>query len=403
MYVLKNSDIAKKYNVSNSTVTRWISLAEENKINLQLFKVNGKVRIVDSPYNHAEIAKLAQEGKKYRSNIACKRISAHKNFYSIFPEEDVIDIIGDLEFKRVIKPKYVYMGDGAKYFDQSFSLGTKIATGESARLLQELSDFIFYSLGKVKREPVNIVDLGPGAGMAIRSFLEKLVKDKLINKYICLDISREINQINQRNIGKLFPDLEILAYQRDFEKSHFSKIMLENKSIDNLSNIILHLGDVLSHYSDRVRVLKNIQRGMSYDDLLIVDFILENEDSRFNLIQIRSDNSNQLHTWIPKLLGIDTHLCEQKIESDRGTGIDSKYLILDKDYEIHFNLFGKRRILELFSGEKIALWRRQRMTLEMFIEEAEKADLQVINLSLEKTNNNALAICKLKPNSYNYL
>ncbi len=400
MYVLKNSDIAKKYNISNSTVTRWVSLAEENKNNLQLYKISGKIRILDNPYNHAEISKLAQEGKKYRSNIACKRIAANKDFYNIFPEEDIIDIISDLELKRIMKPKYVYMGEGVKYWDQAFNLGLRQASAETVRLVQELSDVIFYNFGR--KEAVNVVDLGPGNGMATKPILERLVSLNLIHKYITLDISREMNQLSQQNLSKLFPGLEILAYQRDFEKSHFSRIMLENKAIDDLPNLIFHLGNVLCHYNDRVRVLKNIQRGMSYDDLLIIDFILESEDNHFNLGHAKSEPSNQLHTWILKMLGIDTNLCEQSMESDRGMQTDTKYLILDKDYEISFDLFGKRRILELFSGEKIALWRRQLLTLESFIQEAEKADLQVINLSLEKNNLSAVAICKLKPNSFNY-
>jgi hypothetical protein len=228
------------------------------------------------------------------------------------------------------------------------------------------------------------------------------MEQEVVKKYITLDISREMNLLSQQNLSKLFPGLEILAYQRDFERSHFSRVMLENKALDNLPNLIFHLGNILCHYSDRVRVLKNIQRGMSYDDLLVIDFILENEDSKFNLGHVKSEPSNQLHNWIPKMLGIDTNLCEQVIESDRGLATDTKYLILDKDYEISFDLFGRRRVLELFSGEKIALWRRQLMTLELFLTEAEKADLQVVNLSLEKNAISAVALCKLKPNSFSY-
>lgn len=400
MYVLKNSDIAKKYNVSNSTVTRWVSLAEEGKNNLQLYKVGGKVNILDNAYNHAEITKLSQEGKKYRSNIACKRIAVNKDFYNIFVEEDIIDIITDLELKRLIKSKHVYMGDGSKYWDQAYNMGLRQSALETVRLIQESRDLIFYNFEK--KDLVNVVDLGPGNGLAIRPILETLMEDKLVNKYIVLDISKEMNLLSQQNLSKWFPGLEILAYQRDFERSNFSRIMLENKALDNLPNLIFHLGNVLCHYSDRVRVLKNIQRGMSYEDLLVIDFVLENEDSKFNLGHVKSDPSNQLHTWIPKMLGVDTNLCEQKIESDRGLATDTKYLILDKDYEISFDLFGKRRVLELFSGEKIALWRRQLINMETFLAEAEKADLQVVNLSLEKNGISAVATCKLKPNSFSY-
>ncbi len=400
MSVLKNSDIAKKYNVSNSTVTRWVSLAEDGRNNLQLYKVGGKVRILDNAYNHAEIIKLVQDGKKYRSNIACKRIAVNKDFYKIFPEEDVIDIISDLELKRTIKSKYVYMGEGAKYWDQAFNLGLRQSATETIRLVREMENLLFYYLGT--KDKLNIIELGPGNGLAMKEVLDTLLRQEILTKYITLDISKEMNLLSQKNLSSAFPGLEILAYQRDFEKSHFSRIMLENKAIDGLPNLIFHLGNALGYYPDRVRVLKNIQRGMSYDDLLLIDFNLDSEDAKFNLGHMKSDPASQLYSWIPNMMGIDTNVCKQVVENDATSNTDTKYLILDKDYVLSFDLFGKRRLLELFSGEKIVLWQRHLLSIEQFLEETEKSDLQVVNFSLEKNGMSVLAICKLKPNSFSY-
>ncbi len=397
MYTIKNSDIAKRYNVSNSTVTRWISLAEEGKNNLQLYKVKGKVRILDNAYNHAEIARLVQEGKKYRSNIACKRINAQKELYELLSEEDLIDIIRDIEQRKIINSKYAYIGEGAKLWDQAFSLDLRQSGSETVRLIQELTGFLLYTMALKPEEPINIVDLGSGNGMAIKPIIQKLIGERVIKKYIALDISKEVTQITRQNISRSFPSLEILTYQRDFEKSNFTKIILENKAIDDVPNLIFHLGNILCQYKDRVRVLKNIQNGMSGEDLLVIDFLLDNEDNYFNLAQSKSDPVNKLHLWIPRMLGIDVAKCEQKIESEPKFGFNIKYLILDKDYEISFDLFGKRRVLELFSGEKLILWKRNLLTLETFLDEADRADLQVVNLSIEKNGNSALAICRVKP------
>ncbi len=397
MHTLKNSEIAKKYNVSNSTVTRWISLAAQNKNNLQLYKVKGKFRILDNPYNHAEIARLAQEGKRYRSNIACKRVSVQSDLYEFLEEEDIVDIIRDIEQKKTINSKYAFIGEGAKLWEQTANIDLFQSNTEITRLIQELLGFVLYTMGIPLNRACNIIDLGPGNGLTIKPIIDKILSlGRRLNKYIILDISKEIAKLTQQNINKHFPDLEILTYQRDFEKSTCSKIILENKAIDDTPNLLFHIGNVLSQYRDRVRVLKNIQSGMSAEDLLVVDFLLDHEDNYFNLAYSKSDLLNKVHLWLPKMLGIDVHKCKQEIEPNPRFQANTKYLILDKDYEITFDLFGKKKILELYSGEKLVLWRRHLITLPTFLDEIDRADLQVVNLSLDKQARHGLAVCRIK-------
>jgi len=397
MHTLKNSDIAKKYNVSNSTVTRWIALAERGKNNLQLYKVKGKFRILDNPYNHAEIVRLTQEGKRYRSNIVCKRVSVQPNLYQLLEEEDIIDIIRDIEQNKTINSKYAFIGEGVKLWEQTVNIDLFQSDTEITRLIQELLDFILYIMGIQPNQACNIIDLGSGNGLTIKPIINKILSlGRRINKYIVLDISKEIARLTQQNINKHFPDLEILTYQRDFEKSTCSKIILENKAIDETPNLLFHIGNVLSQYRDRVRVLKNIQSGMSAEDLLVIDFLLDQEDNYFNLAYSKSDLINKVHLWIPKLLGIDVNKCKQEIEPSPKFQANTKYLVLDKDYEITFELFGKKKILELYSGEKLILWKQHLLTLPLFLDEIDKADLRVVNLSLDKQARHAVAICRIK-------
>ena len=54
---LRNSDIAKKYNVTKPTVTRWFDLAKDNKNNLKLILYNKILKISNTESNHLEIGR----------------------------------------------------------------------------------------------------------------------------------------------------------------------------------------------------------------------------------------------------------------------------------------------------------------------------------------------------------
>jgi hypothetical protein len=59
-------------------------------------------------------------------------------------------------------------------------------------------------------------------------------------------------------------------------------------------------------------------------------------------------------------------------------------------------LFAKKKILELYSGEKLILWKQHLLTLPVFLDEIDRADLRVVNLSLDKQTRHAVAICRIK-------
>jgi transposase len=64
MPLLKNIEIAKKYQVSEPTITNWIRNAENNGIILGISN-SGKLKIVDCNKNHKIIEELDYKGKKY--------------------------------------------------------------------------------------------------------------------------------------------------------------------------------------------------------------------------------------------------------------------------------------------------------------------------------------------------
>lgn len=70
--ILKNSEVARTYNVHKSTVSSWIKVAKKGKNNLELFSNGETDYILDIAHNHLILEKLAQEGRKLKTKNTIK-------------------------------------------------------------------------------------------------------------------------------------------------------------------------------------------------------------------------------------------------------------------------------------------------------------------------------------------
>ena len=117
------AEIAKRCNVTRATVSRWVDLSRAKKNNLQLDLTNKVARILDNPNNDLELKRLATDAKKYRNSIPLKNAKVSEGFYKNFTEEEVVEIITDLEFKKEISLKFAYKNDGANHWDDFYKSG----------------------------------------------------------------------------------------------------------------------------------------------------------------------------------------------------------------------------------------------------------------------------------------
>jgi SAM-dependent methyltransferase len=392
MNILKNSDIAKKYNVSSSTVGLWIKYALTSKNNLQLEEKNKKYYILDNQHNEAEMNRITEKNKKYRSNIACKRTKASDEFYKFFQEEEIAEIVSDLEFKRQAKAKYSYKL--AEWWDIFYKESQSPVTNVVNEMLFGIEDVIDYLTKNSKS--VNIVDIGPGNGQPVKKILEFYHNKKKINKYVTIDISQEMNELATSNGKKWFPGLQTESYERDLEASRIGKILLQSKSLQrDITNVIFHLGGTIDNHDDRTLVLKNMRNGMVDNDMLVFNFSLETDFHRGSLNYIRSSNADLSHTWVLSMLGIDADKCKIHMEYDSVRKCKAKVLKLDKDYIVEVKLFNQKREIEFFKNEPITIWRHHLISLETLMKEIKQADLKLAYLKLDKELNSAIAICKL--------
>jgi len=359
MSYLKNREISIKYNISYPTVIKWIEDSENKKNNIQVSTFNKKLKVIDNLHNHAELSRLSNESKKFRSSISLKKVEVTQKFYDLFSPEQIIDIFNDLDSKK-----------------NSF-------------------EDILYFVSKSKK--INIIDIGPGNGHPVKELMESLGEIKLLNRYIPIDISKEILDITKRNVREWFASVSIKDYEADIEISRFSRIFLENSSISNsVSNLILHIGNTMSNHDDRIQVLKNLRSGMIKDDLIIISFTLDTLENKSSLNYVKNAEADLQDTWPLGELGIDLDKCELKVFFNEKIGAKVKTITLDKDYVIQCKLFGEFREIELSSGQELVIWKHYLISEEKFMEEIKESDLKLLDLKLDSTLNNALVVCKVR-------
>ena len=387
-----NTEAAKKFGVSDVTIIKYIQESLAGKNNLEVEMVKNKARLLKTDNNDLQLLKLAEQGKKYRANINCKRITLDDNFYSLFSVPEIIALINDLETKRETKIKYSYKGEGAQIWDERYKSNISPVKKAANSLFNSCLDY-FQQFFADKQ--INIVDVGAGNGRAVEFITQKLIESKSLSKYIAVDISESMSDLAIHNIQTLHPDLELVNYELDMEAEKFDELLIKNKlSTDNTANLILLLGNTICNIDDRVQTLKNIRSGMKKDDLLVVTIGLDSMVNRQKLDYVNDPIVYRLQTQPLRLLGIDIDLCKPSTKYDPVKAEKVKRLELDKDYDITFNLYGKDQTVRLYSGESIKIWKHSLLDIKNFIAELESTDLQCQTFKTDDEYTKALLVCK---------
>ena len=396
MKFIKNQEISDKFNVSFPTVLKWV----ENKLdknNLQTSLFNKKLMVLDNPHNLAELQKLAENSRRFRSNINLKKIKPDKRFYEIFNSAQIIEIINDLEIHNSIEYKFTYLDYGTSFWNNFYLNNAPNELYPTPKrvndLLENIFEYLLYQLGNSQK--FNIIDIGPGNGLPVKNLLEKLSKVEKLKKYTSLDISSKMNELANENIKKWFPSLEIQSVVADIEIANFVPIFFENKMYCEKSvNLILYLGGTIGNHKNINLALSNIQKGLGKDDLLLISNTLENQNVQTETNYIETEEARTQDTWIPKMLGFDVSKC-QIITQFEGVGVGkTEKLEIDKDYILEIQTGSQTKKLEFIKGQKITLWRHKMSNLDTLPLEFKSCSLQIHQLTALKDLSHAMILCK---------
>jgi len=276
----------------------------------------------------------------------------------MFSKKQEYELITAIRSRGEIPLKFVYMGEGAKLWDEisKKESGDGILGMEHGLLMRHINDF-FNAFSGVKR--LNVVDLGCGNGVPAIPLIRKAKDAGFDVRYVPLDISPELLDMACRNVAAEFPGIRVIPKEIDFEAGNFADVAYEVGQ-DGYVNFFIFFGNTLGNFSDAGRVLSNFRDSMGSQDYLLIGTELANL-SRIDLVVQRYVEHQpicRIHLMLPGKMGIGQADAEYEVSwNDRHQQIESK-IRLKRD--IDATLGGER--IPLKKGERILLMRSKKHT-----------------------------------------
>jgi SAM-dependent methyltransferase len=368
MLYLKNTDLAETYHVSLRTVLNWIEASKEGKLDLQLYDHNSRQYIANTTKNIAKIEQIVQDRKKYRNKRGYKVITPKPEFYQLFNNHQIIDIILALDTYKEVPRQYNYFDGGADYWDRYVlrlaSEQTPNLLNQTVKLLDVNQGYFDELLSQYKR--VNVIDLGVGNAVPIRGVLERLLAKGSLSRYIGLDISPRMLEIAEHNINEWFEgQVKFEGHQLDVNYDRFIDLLAAGYTAQDSSaeaiNLIFFLGGTLENLRSPDAALKVIHNSMGRNDLFIQTLKLDSHRTRHFFDFSPGTQVQPLapqYKFLVDLLGIDESYYEvemgfNKEEHCRYLGIKLKVAL-----SIDFSLSsGEHRMINFNKDSDILVWR----------------------------------------------
>jgi uncharacterized SAM-dependent methyltransferase len=407
MHYFKHSELAKQYNVSLRTVHNWIEAVKSGKLALTLHQSGNTSYIANTTKNVATIAQLVESRKKYRNSNAVKVIIPKPEFYKIYDEHSIHDILTNLQVHHELPRQYNYMNGGATAWDM---YAKRLADESEANLMNSTiklldinQNYIDSLLVKYKR--INIIDIGVGNAYPTRPFLAHLFKQGKLGRYIALDISPDILAIAKKNITSWFDgEVSFEGHICDINYDRFSDLLVQeyvSEDAKETINVMLLLGGTLANLRSPQGAFKVIHDSMGIDDLLIYAKKLDTKETRQYFDFSNSPGVARLaeiHRLLVDLLGIE----EQYYTVELGYDPDLKQRIeqirLNISLILRVNYKNGQREIELPKGSSILTWRAHQQSAQDVHQQFSENDFYVLHSSQTNDESFILTVSRVERN-----
>lgn len=367
MPYFKNSELADTYHVSDRTVRYWIKLAREDKLKLDLHVEGKKTYLTKNAGNIAVIEKHVAENRKHRPRNAQKVVTPKRDFYRLFTQAQIYDIVRNLEMHHEIPRQYNYFDGGATEWDAYIQ---KLADDQAASISSRSIELINENLGYLDKrlssfEKVNVVDVGVGNALPARELIEHLLESGKLGRYVAVDISPEMLAIAEKNIMRWFHGrVDVEKYEMDITHERFTNILAEGylKCEDsNTANLVLFLGGTAANLRNPDDAFRTINESMNANDYLVFTDKMETRQMQPEWFQYTAKPGKlelaPIHRIVFDLLNIDPSFYDVEMGFDSSTQQRFTRTRLKVALTLKFEFEDGERTLEFEKGDAILLWR----------------------------------------------
>lgn len=400
----KSKDLKEIYGVSRQTVSKWVESVKNGKLNLEMIDENGQSYIRNTPANNVIIAELVKSRQKFKNSKSLRTISPTEDFYKLYSPEQITDIIVNLRVHHEIPRQYNYIDEGAAYWDK---YSTKLFNDSDANnplhsteeLMQLNQAYLDELLSQYKK--VNVVDIGPGNALPVKSLLSHLIDQDKLGRYTAIDISPEMLEIAHQNIKRWFSDkVDFVAELKDVNFERFTDLLMTDSPDEGSVNLVLFFGGTLHNLRSIDEALRTIYHSMTPPDIFICPLKLDTEDTRRNFhfnAGLEAQKLPPQHKFLVDLLGIEPELYEVEIGFDEETRSRYLRLKLKVSLTINIELQRKNQSIHLNKNDTLLVWRYWHQTAQEIIEQFERNGFGVLQATQTKEHDCMLTICDVKP------
>jgi len=399
-------ELAERYRISESTVRNWVKMAKDGKLSLTLHKEGSRSYVANAPSNIPVIENLVKSNKKYRNRLSSKTITPKPSFYKTFTEKQIYEIVRSLEAHHEIPRQYNYFDGGASEWDVYTRRLSREHTpnllNRTVKLLADNQSYLDQLLFKYKY--VNVLDIGPGNALPVKDFLNHLLQQKKLGRYIAIDISSEMLQIAKQNIKEWFHGkVAFEEHKLDITYERFGDILVKDystKDAKDTCNLVLFLGGTADNLRNPDAAFWTIHESMNADDILIYTDKLETEEMRPQWFEYNVKPGKlslaPMHRLVFDMLSIDDSLYDVEMGFNKKLGQHYTLARLKVALNLKFKFKYGERIIALEKGDTILLWRSWQITAQNFMEQFEHSEFYVAHTSQTDDHRYVMAVAQIQ-------
>ncbi len=405
MLYFKNVELAETYHISLRTVLNWIESTKKGKLDLTLHTQDGKTYVANTSKNIAIIEKLVEAGKKYRNTRGFKVVTPKPEFYKLYDQQQIFDIVSSLDIHREIPRQYNYFDGGANYWDEySERLAaekTPNVINSTIKLLAKNQGYIDELLTRYKK--INVIDIGVGNALPVKDFLAHLLERNVLGRYVALDISPEMLEIARRNVNKWFGGkIAFEGYELDINYDRFTSIIAGEylkKDPEDTLNLVLLLGGTLCNMRQPDGAFRVIHDSLGRNELFIHTQKLDTEASRryfdFNVDPGKSTLA-PIHGFTVDLLNIDKSLYDVELGFDNELQQRYSRIRLKVAITIRFEFDEGERLIHLNKGDAVLVWRSWQQSALDVVRQFDSNGFQPLQISQTEDTEYILTVSRIK-------
>jgi uncharacterized SAM-dependent methyltransferase len=405
MLHFSNQELATAHHVSVRTVRNWIEAAKAGKLNLTLHTIGERTYIANTSRNTAVIQELVIKGKKYRPHRSQKVVSPKPEFYKIYSQEQIYDIVSRLDIYHEIQHQYNYFASGAmnwdEYNQQLYDDKAMNSVTATINLLESNKSYLEDMVSKYKY--VNVIDIGEGNALPAKKLLRQLLDLGKLGRYVSLSTSASMLEIARRNVHEWFDDaVTFESHEIDINHDRFMHIIGKEyvkKEYDETVNILLLFGGTLGNLRSPEGALRVIHDSMGARDFLLYEKKLDSVTTRrFFDFNPESDNTTlaPIFGFVVDMLNIDRSCYEVELGYDVDRKERYERIKLKIDLTIKFEFDGGQRAIHLNKDETILVWRSRQQTALDVINQFDTNDFHPLHTSQTDDQEYIFVVSRIK-------